>query len=225
LPHFIDITIPLGPDIPTWPGSTGIHVTQTMCLKAGDPANVSRLDCDVHIGTHVDAPRHYLEDGDTVDQLSLDALVGPAVVAYLPGLDAITADALESIQLPGEIERLLLRTQNSDLWASKESDFRTGYTALTADAAQWVVDRGIELVGIDYLSIQRFNDSPLTHEILLKANVIVLEGLNLAHVEPGPYELICLPIPLVGAEGAPARALLQRRQSSEGPILPRGECS
>jgi arylformamidase len=180
-----------------------------MRLDNGDQANVSRIDCNVHAGTHIDAPQHYLENGDTVDQVPLDVLMGPAIVAFLPKASVISADTLASINLPEATKRLLLRTRNSELWATGVIDFRKDYVALTSDAAQWLVDHDIKLVGIDYLSIQAFHDGPLTHKILLKANVIILEGLNLAAVHPGRYDLICLPIRLVGAEGAPARAILR----------------
>jgi arylformamidase len=106
-------------------------------------------------------------------------------------------------------QRLLLKTRNSELWAAGVTKFRNDYVALSADAARWVVDRGIRLVGIDYLSVQCYEDNPLTHQILMKAGVIIVEGLNLAAVEPGSYELICLPIRLVGADGAPVRAVLR----------------
>lgn len=219
LARFIDISVPLGPDMPIWPGSSVVQIKRTMRLDDGDQANVSRIDCNVHAGTHIDAPRHYLEDGDTVDQVPLDVLMGPAIVAFLPKPSVISADTLASINLPDETKRLLLRTRNSELWASGVTDFRKDYVALTSDAAQWLVDHDIKLIGIDYLSIQPFHDSPLTHKTLLKANVIILEGLNLAAVHPGMYDLICLPIRLVGAEGAPARAVLRdipfyREQSS-----------
>ena len=206
--HFIDISMPLQPGMPVWPGSSGFRLIQTMRLDSGDPSNVSRLDCDVHVGTHVDAPQHYLDGGKTLDKLPLDILMGSAFVAYLPEPDVITADTLDSIELPDKTERLLLRTRNSDLMLFQYSDFREDYTALTADAAQWVVDRGIQLIGIDYLSIQCFHDTRLTHEILLKENVVVVEGLVLCDVDPGEYNLICLPIRLMGADGAPARVVL-----------------
>lgn len=180
-----------------------------MSLKAGDRANVSRLDCDVHMGTHVDAPWHFLSDGFTVDEMSLDVLIGPATVAYLPEASVITAKELAGLNLPSGIQRLLLKTRNSDLWAAGVTEFRKDYVALSADAARWAVERGIRLVGIDYLSVQCYDDNPLTHQILMKAGVIIVEGLNLAAVEPGSYELICLPLRLVGADGAPVRAVLR----------------
>lgn len=205
----IDISVPLQPDMPTWPGSVGIRLVRTMRLKAGDSANVSRLDCDVHVGTHVDAPRHLLENGNTIEQLPLDVLIGPAVVAYLPEVSAVTADDLAGVTLLPGTKRLLLRTGNSQLWVAGVTNFRKDYVALTADAARWAVNQDIRLIGIDYLSVQRYDDSPLTHQILVEAGVIILEGLNLANVQPGVYELICLPLYLAGAEAAPARAVLR----------------
>jgi arylformamidase len=209
LSAIIDISVPLKPDMPTWPDSVGFRLTRTMSLKAGDRANVSRLDCDVHMGTHVDAPWHFLSDGFTVDEMSLDVLIGPATVAYLPEASVVTAKELAGLNLPSGIQRLLLKTRNSDLWAAGVTEFRNDYVALSADAARWAVERGIRLVGIDYLSVQCYDDSPLTHQILMKAGVIIVEGLNLAAVEPGSYELICLPLRLVGADGAPVRAVLR----------------
>jgi len=208
--YIIDISVPVRPDMPTWPGSVGVRLTRTMRLEAGDSANVSRLDCDLHVGTHVDAPWHVLEGGDTVEQLPLDTLIGVAVVTYPLEAEVITAGVLADLAIPLGTKRLLLRTRNSELWAKGITEFRKDYVGLTVDAAQWVVDQGIGLIGVDYLSVQRYDDSPLTHQILLRAGVVILEGLNLAGVEAGVYELICLPLHLIGAEGAPARAILRR---------------
>jgi len=205
----IDISIPLQPGMPIWPGSGGFKLEQMQLLNAGDPANVSRLVFDVHVGTHVDAPWHFWEDGATVDQLPLETLIGPAVVAYLPEVNAITAYDMEGLDLPSGTERLLRHTRNSNLWVRGVTEFKKDYVALTADAARWVVDHGILLIGIDYFSIQRYQDGPAAHKILLEADVIILEGLDLASVQPGDYELILLPLKLIGAEGAPARAVLR----------------
>jgi len=209
----IDISLPLYPKMPKWPGSDGINIHRIKRLEVGDKVNISSLECDVHVGTHVDAPLHFIEGGSAVESLSLDLLTGPAVVAAIPDAKVVTAKHLASIGLPSKTERLLLRTRNSDLWASNVSEFRNDYTALTSDAAQWLVDREIGLIGIDYLSIQTFNDPPTTHEILLKGKVVILEGLNLADAKPGKYELICLPIRIIGTEGAPARAILRQIRS------------
>ena len=209
----IDISVPLSSNTPIWPDSPGIRLHWHKRLDAGDKCNNTRLDCDTHVGTHVDAPSHFLVNGTTVEQLSLEVLIGTAVVVYLPKVSAIAASDLEDLALPSGIERLLIRTRNSELWKAGVAEFRKDYVALTADAAQWVVDQNISLIGTDYLSVQRYGDSALTHQVLLESGVVILEGLNLADIKPGSYELICLPICLVGADGAPARAVLRQNDS------------
>lgn len=219
----IDITVPLTTRMPMWPGSKGIRITPTMRMDKGAPYNVSRLDCNLHTGTHVDAPSHFLQNGTTVEQLSLDVLVGPSYVAHLPDAADITAGDLDGLNLPSDIERLLLRTRNSELWAAKITDFRKDFVALTYDAAQWIVDKGIKLIGVDYLSVQRYRDDARTHQILLGADTIALEGLNLSGVKSGFYELICLPLRLLGAEASPVRAILRQiSQVDEKPSTPGG---
>ena len=193
-----------------WPGFKGIRITPIKRMDRGDSFNISRLDCNLHTGTHVDAPWHFLQNGTTVEQLPLNVLVGPSYVAHLPNAADITAGDLDDLNLPSGIERLLLRTRNSELWASKVTEFRKDFVALTTDAAQWIVDNGIRLIGLDYLSVQRYHDDAKTHQILLGADTILLEGVNLSNVKSGFYELICLPMILVGADGAPVRAILRQ---------------
>lgn len=209
--RIIDISVPLSPNVPIWPGSRGIRLLWSKRLNDGDECNNSHLHCDTHTGTHVEAPSHYLEQGATVEQLSLDVLIGPAIVAYLPMVSAITASDLAKLALPPGTKRLLLRTLNSELWAAKITEFREDYVALTSDAAQWIVRKGIRLIGVDYLSVGSYRDRVATHLILLQAGVVVIEGLNLYNVDSQEYELVCLPLKLEGAEGAPARAILIRR--------------
>ncbi len=205
----IDISVPLHSGIPVWPGSTGYLLTQTSCLENGDASMNSMLDMDVHVGTHVDAPCHFIPGAASSEALPLEALIGPARVALVEDAEVVTPELLSGLGLEPNVERLLLKTRNSELWEKGESEFRSDFVALTADAARWLVDRGIVLIGIDYLSVQRFGDPPLTHEILLRSGMVVLEGLNLAGAEPGRYELICLPLRLMGSDGAPARAVLR----------------
>ncbi len=205
--NIIDISVPLYKGMPVWPGSVEFRLEQTMSLRSGNEANVSALNCDVHIGTHIETPLHFIEDRESVDRISLNVLCGPVFVADLTRVEAITEKDLSSLDLPEGIERVLFKTKNSRLW--EEGGFNPGYVALTEDAARWVVKRGIHLVGIDYLSIQRYHGAPGVHRILLKAGVVILEGLNLLDVPPGKYELVCLPLKLMGAEGAPARAILR----------------
>jgi arylformamidase len=206
----IDISIPLREGMTTWPDSVGLTLTRTKRMEDGDVVNNSRLDFDVHMGTHIDAPWHFLAAGEKIEDLALADLIGPAVVAHLPDCDAIGEAELEALALPAGTQRLLLKTRNSTWWAGGTTPFREDFVALTAGGARWIVERGMRLVGIDYLSVQRFRDPPLTHHLLLGARIVIVEGLHLADVEPGEYELICLPILLHGAEGAPARAVLRR---------------
>jgi len=206
----IDITVPLTIEMPIWPGCKGIWITHIMRLENGDSSNVSRLDINLHTGTHVDAPRHFLQNGKTVEHLPLDVLVGPSYVAHLPDATDVTPRNLTDLNLPSGTKRLLLRTRNSELWAAKTTEFKEDFVALTHEAAQWIVDKKIRLIGVDYLSIQRYSDDSRTHQILLGAGTIALEGLNLSNVKTGFYELICLPLSLVGAEASPARAILRQ---------------
>lgn len=208
--NIIDITVPLITEMPMWPGSKGIRITPTKSMDEGDSDNVSRLDCNLHTGTHIDAPRHFLQNGTTVEKLPLEVFVGPSYVAHLPDPEDITAGDLDDLNLPSGIERLLLRTRNSELWAAQITEFRKDFVALTYDAAQWIVDKGIRLIGVDYLSVQRFSDDARTHQILLGTGTVALEGLNLSNVKSGFYELICLPLKLVGAEASPVRAILRQ---------------
>jgi arylformamidase len=204
-----DISLTISPELPIWPGDPSIELEQVESMDAGAHANVSRLSAGVHIGTHVDAPHHFMNDGRTIEQLSLEVLTGPCYVTQLPdGVESITADALNGMSLPAETKRILFGTSNSRLWSRGETEFQEDFVAVAEDGAGWLVEYGIQLVGVDYLSVAPYGDSVPTHRILLEAGVIVLEGLDLSAVPRGFYELYCLPLKLLGAEGAPARAIL-----------------
>ena len=194
--------------MPTWPDSKRFSLEPIMRLENGDEANVSQLDMEIHIGTHVDAPWHFVSGAKTIDKVPLDILMGEATVVEMPDVSSITADNLEALNLPVGVERLLFHTRNSQLWENGSTEFYPDFVALAPDAARWVVDRQIKLVGVDYLSVQRYGDPPDTHQILLGAEVIVIEGLDLSGVKSGRYNLSCLPLKLIGAEGSPARAVL-----------------
>jgi arylformamidase len=174
--------------------------------------NVSQIDMDVHCGTHVESPLHFIDGAAALESLPLQVFVGPARVVHLPNADAIGPDELDGADVPPGVERLLMRTRNSGLWAAGGSDFQRDYVALTAAGARWVAERRIRLVGIDYLSIQRFEDGPETHRTLMRDGVAILEGINLDGVEQGDYRLTCLPLRLAGSEAAPARAILEPLQ-------------
>jgi arylformamidase len=178
-------------------------------MDKGGHNNITKMSSCVHIGTHVDAPRHFLNDGHTVEQLPLDVLTGPCYVVQLPdGIEAITAEVLERTELTSEMKRVLFGTRNSHLWARGESEFQTDFVAITEDGAEWLVERGVRLVGVDYLSVAPYGDSIPTHTILLGAGVVIVEGLNLSNVMRGFYDLYCLPLKIAGSDGAPARAIL-----------------
>jgi arylformamidase len=178
-------------------------------MDKGAHNNVSRISSSVHLGTHVDAPYHFLNDGIAVDKLPLDVLTGPCYVTQLPdGVEAITADVLDRTEITSEMKRVLFGTSNSHFWARGESQFQTDFVAITEDGAEWLVERGVQLVGVDYLSVAPYGDSVPTHTVLLKAGVVVVEGLNLSNVMRGFYDLYCLPLKIADSDGAPARAIL-----------------
>ena len=205
-----DISLRVEPGLPTWPTSEGFRFRQPESIANGDAANVTVVEMDVHTGTHVEAPLHFLADGAPLDSIPLERFVGPTTVIEVSG-DAVSADDLEDAHVPTGTKRLLIKTANSARWAAGWGAFDPVYVALTADGAHWIADRGIELVGLDHLSIQRYQDDPETHRVLMRAGVTILEGLNLDGVEPGEYTLVAAPINLRGIEAAPARALLLDR--------------
>lgn len=202
-----DVSVPLRPGMPVYPGEPEPHLEFHSLISRGDSANVSALSLGSHTGTHVDAPCHFIDGLSTVDAMPLTALVGPADVMAHDRAEHITAADLQAAALPPDSRRLLLKTPNGHFWADDE--FHTDFIGLTGDAAQWLVERGFLLVGIDYLSIEQFR-SP-THEVhktLLTAAVVIIEGLDLRAVPPGRYTLACAPLKVVGGEGAPARVFL-----------------
>jgi arylformamidase len=205
--RLIDVSVPLETPLPAWPGSLGHRTFRTMSIEGGDPANVTQLEMDVHAGTHVEHSLHFLADGEPVAAVELERLVGPALVVEIRD-DTVTPEALDMAGIPPESSRVLIKTSNSALWHRAGTTFQAQYVALTPAAAQWLVDRRISVVGIDYLSVQRFEDTPETHRILMRAGIAIIEGLDLSDVGPGPYELICLPLRLARSEAAPARVIL-----------------
>lgn len=203
-----DITLTISDRLPVWPGDPPVRVSRVLDLARGDAVTLTHLDMGAHTGTHVDAPAHFIPGGATVETLPLEVLTGPARVVHLPDVDIITAEVLAAANIPPGATRVLFRTRNSDLWARGEREFRPDFVALSEDAARWLVARGVRLVGVDYLSVAGFDDPRPVHEILLRAGVVIVEGLDLSAVPAGEYDLVCLPLKIAGAEGAPARAIL-----------------
>jgi len=204
----IDLSPPVSPDLPVWPGDPSVRVTRVASLTEGDGFNLTELALSAHTGTHVDAPAHYLPDGAGADALPLEALVGPALVVETGDAAIITAGLLAGLAIPAETQRLLFRTRNSARGLILSPDFHTDFAAISADGAQWLVDRGVKLVGMDYYSVAPYDDLARTHQILLQAGVVIVEGLNLTDVAPSGYQFVCLPLKLKDADGAPARAIL-----------------
>jgi arylformamidase len=203
--EIIDISVPIRPGMIVYEGDPEVHLERARSIADGATANISRLDFGVHSGTHVDAPIHFIEGAAGAEALPLDALVGDAYVVDATGVtDALDEAALRGLALPHRLERLIFKTRNSRLWDLDE--FSNDFVRLTADGARYVLGRSVRLVGIDYLSI----GDEEAHVELLRAAVIPLEGLDLRSVEPGPYRLVCLPLRLLGSDGAPARAVLIR---------------
>ncbi len=204
-----DISVSISPDMPVWPNDPAVVLEQVTSMDAGAHDNVSRLACSVHTGTHVDAPHHFMNDHRTVESLALDILVGPALVVQIPDdVMVVTAEILERSVIPEGTKRLLLKTRNSHLWEHQAQYFDEKFVGISADGAQWLVDKGVLLVGIDYLSVAPYHHSIPTHRTLLAPGIIIVEGMNLSAVSPGTYTLYCLPLKLVGSDGAPARAIL-----------------
>jgi arylformamidase len=198
-----DISIPIRPGMVIYEGNPGVHLERVDSIPDGAHANISRLDLGVHTGTHVDAPVHFIEGAPGSEAVELAPLIGPAVV-----VDAMAATAdldeqtLAGLDIPRGAERVLLKTKNGRLW--ERDTFTRDFIRLTGDGARYLIGRGVRVVGIDFLSI---GDAE-AHRELLGNGVIPVEGLDLREVEPGEYQLVCLPLRLLGSDGAPARAVL-----------------
>jgi len=204
----IDVTVPLDATLPTYPNNTPFSLEPIKRLSRGDSSNVSTLHMSAHTGTHVDAPRHFFDNGPGVEALALDILIGRVRVIQVTSRAGISAEDLAKEDLSEEV-RILIKTRNSQLWGTTE--FRTDYIGVTESGARHLVAHGIKLVGVDYLSVEPFKTPGApAHHVLLGAGTIVLEGLDLRDVEPGIYDLYCLPLRVVGSDGAPARVVLRK---------------
>jgi arylformamidase len=207
--QIFDVSVPISSKLPTWPGDPAVSLTRASSIANGDPANVSRLEAGVHTGTHVDAPVHFVEGASGIDAIPVETLVGPCLVvaADPPGLELRPEDLPDTPHT-----RVLFKTRNSEHWARAEAAFDTEFVAVGPDLSRRLVAEGKLLVGVDYLSVESYH-APFEHPVhhaLLEARVVVVEGLDLSRVEPGEYDLYCLPLKLVGSDGAPARTVLVR---------------
>jgi arylformamidase len=198
--EIFDISVPVEPGMITYPGDPQVHMERVVSIEHGDVANLTRLDFGVHTGTHVDAPVHFIDGGAGVDALSLELFLGPCEVVDATAVD----DEVGPELVPSHVERVLFKTRNSELW--NRDSFDEGFVRIGLAAAERLVDNGVRLVGVDYLSV----GAPETHETLLGAGIAAIEGLDLRGIEPGRYSLACLPLRIVDSDGAPARAVLIR---------------
>lgn len=210
-PKLYDVSVPIFPGMPQWAGEQ-VVAEDPIARTPADRANVTTLTLTTHTGTHVDPPRHFMHGGKTVDQIPLDRWVGPCWVADVTdALPEIEVSDLERAGIPDDTTRLVLKTRSADLWQTDPETFVDTFVALSVPAAEWIVARGIKLVGIDYLSIGPFHTTGAeTHLALLENDVIAIEGLDLREVAPGPYELLCFPLKIRDGDGAPARVALRR---------------
>jgi arylformamidase len=207
--HYMDITYPISSKLPKWPGSVGFKSKWRMSMPV-DTNNLSSFTIDSHLGTHIDAPLHFVNRAKAIHQIELNKLIGRTYVVEINDVRSITAVHLELAKIPKNCTKLLLKTDNQFYWKSGLTAFQEDFCSIDSSGAEWIVNRGIHLVGIDYLSIQRFHDGPATHQILLQSEVVIVETLNLENVETGWYDLICLPLKLEGLEGSPVRAILKK---------------
>lgn len=204
-----DVSLTIRPGMTVWPGDPKVELYRQEKIEDGANANVSFMGIGVHTGTHVDAPYHFLQDGKTVETLPLDVLVGKVLVVELDdNINEINWEVIEPLTHTHGVERILFKTRNSRYWLESGSEFQENFVGITVDGAQSLVEMGVRLVGIDYLSIAPFKKSRPTHEVLLKSNIVLIEGLDLFNVSPGEYTLYCLPLKLLNTDGAPARVIL-----------------
>ncbi|MGQ9525473.1 MAG: cyclase family protein [Armatimonadota bacterium] len=210
MPTYYDITVPIRAGMPVWPGDPQVDVHPLKQIGPEGGSNVSLFAFSSHTGTHLDAPFHFIPSGRRLEQIRAEELVGPCWVADLSSAEGhICARDLSEAGIPEGTTRLLLKTRNSVLWRDPSAEFHRDFIGVAADGARWLVSKGVRLVGIDYLSIEPFRTPGApTHKTLLGSDVVVLEGVNLDGVPAGPYELICLPLLVPGADGSPVRAVL-----------------
>jgi arylformamidase len=206
---FIDVTVPLSAELPTFPGDPSFEMDATHRLAGGDSYNVARISLGTHAGTHVDAPFHFIAGGSTVDELALEILIGKVRVVDLLGRDSVERADLEALDLREDL-RVLIKTRNSGLL--RQPAFQQDYVYLAPDAATYLAQVGIKLVGFDYLSIEKYGSRDYAaHLALLEAGVVIVEGLDLSEIEPGEYDMVCMPLRIAGADGSPARVVLRPR--------------
>ena len=210
---YIDITFPISKKLPKWPNSVGYNYNWHLSMPSSGN-NLSSFSIDTHYGTHIDAPLHFINDGMPVNDIPLSKFFGKVYVLEAYGHEVITDSILENYNIPEDCTKLILKTDNQIYWHNNLIEFQEDFCSIDSSGASWIIERKIDFIGIDYLSIQRYSDGPQTHQILLENNVLIAECLNLEFVEQGFYELFCFPLKLFGLEGAPARIILKNISNS-----------
>jgi len=212
-----DITLPISPDMAVWPGDPSVEIQQLSSIDNGEEANVSQIRLSVHTGTHIDAPKHFLQEAGSIDTLPIEKLMGEALVLSIDDkVDVIDEKTLKNHPNVDDLvncRKVLFKTRNSQYWEENRTTFNENYIGLNTSAAAFLAELNLDLIGVDYLSIAAYTDSEAPHKILLGKKIILLEGINLHNVLPGTYNLICLPLPIVESDGAPARAILTQNVS------------
>lgn len=209
-----DISIPIQPNMPIWPGDPPVKLERFSDIEKGSDENITKLQMCVHTGTHIDSPNHFFLEGNTVDHLSFNAFIGEVwVMEISPEVDVISDKVLANhskTEWLKETKRVLFKTRNSKLWDTPSHNFQKDYVGLDTSGAEFLAKLNFALIGMDYLSIASYGNTRQPHQILLSQNIVLLEGINLSDVPQGTYQLFCAPLLIEGCEGAPARALLMK---------------
>ncbi len=203
-----DVSVPINQNMVIWPGDPSVKIERVIKIEEGESSNITYLNIGLHTGTHIDAPYHFIENGAKIDDIPLDTLIGPVQVIEVPDkYSAVNAEFLMESDLSNQYQRILFKTNNSKS-LDVNSDFNKNFVAIDYSAAEYLVNIGCKLVGIDYLSIAPYDDIVRVHQLLLGAGIVLLEGLNLEQVSAGIYQLYCLPLKLTGVEAALTRVIL-----------------
>jgi arylformamidase len=205
-----DVTFPISENVPVYEGDPNVEIETAHSIKKGDAANVTSLCCGAHTATHVDAPNHFIDGTRRVHELDLHKLIGNCRVVELDeNAMSVEPEHLGNLE---NVERVLFKTRNSQFWNAPEKGFRKDFTYISPEAAHVLADANVKLVGIDYLSVEKFGSTDFaTHITLLEKEIVIIEGLDLREISAGDYELICLPLKIISetGDGAPARAILR----------------
>ncbi|MGE5429845.1 MAG: cyclase family protein [Syntrophomonadaceae bacterium] len=205
---WLEVSAPVRSGMQHWPGEPDVLIYKIASISEGKDANVSGLSMSAHTGTHMDAPYHFINDGKDISQVPFDVLIGPALVIDVKNPKCVDLQDIRDSDIR-QGARVLFKTANSDKeWFNM--DFSTGYTGLSARAAEYLAEREVQLVGIDFLSIGTYKEDEDVHRTLLGKGIWIIEGLYLKDIPEGSYEMICLPLRLIGSDGAPARAVLRK---------------